>query len=274
MIVFPNAKINIGLKVLRKRKDGYHDLESVFYPVQLCDMLEILPAASAINDGNHEIYVSGLPVPATPDNLCLKAAELIAGRHGIPNLRIHLHKKIPPGSGLGGGSSDASFTLLALDEMFSLGLGETRLLQYASELGSDCPFFIANRPSLVNGKGNLLEPFPLNLAGYHLVLVFPDVSVPTTEAYRMISPSTTGIPLRDILQLEPEQWKDRIINRFEEPVFEKYPEIAEIKENLYRSGAAFASMSGSGSAVYGIFRSAARLVAPLKACKTWTEKMR
>ncbi|MCK4749897.1 MAG: 4-(cytidine 5'-diphospho)-2-C-methyl-D-erythritol kinase, partial [Bacteroidales bacterium] len=171
MIVFPNAKINIGLRILRKRGDGYHDIESVFYPVGLTDMLEILPNHAFLNDDKAEISVSGIEAPATTKNLSVKAAHLFRDRMGTPEVRIHLHKKIPMESGLGGGSSDAAFTLMAMNEMFGGGLTEEVLHKYASEIGSDCPFFILNRPCLVNGKGDILEPIDLSLEGYHLVIV-------------------------------------------------------------------------------------------------------
>lgn len=169
MVVFPNAKINTGLKILHKRPDGYHDIESVFYPLQLTDMLEILPGVPELNDNSPAIYVSGLlqAVPAFGENLCWKAVQLFRERQGTPYVRLYLHKKIPTESRLGGGSSDASFTLLALNEMFGCGLKEDMLKQYASELGSDCPFFISNRPSLISGRGDIIEKFPLSLGGYH-----------------------------------------------------------------------------------------------------------
>jgi 4-diphosphocytidyl-2-C-methyl-D-erythritol kinase len=253
MIVFPNAKINIGLRILRRRKDGYHDLESVFYPVRFRDILEIQSTDTVFNEKNPEIYVSGHEVSPSADNLCWKAACLLGNRHGIPRVRMHLHKKIPPGSGLGGGSSDASFTLLALNKMFDCGLNEAMLRQYASEIGSDCPFFILNRPALVSGRGDVLEPISLNLRGYHLVLVFPEASVSTAEAYAGIRPSANGMPLREILQMEPREWRGKVVNDFEPVVTRKYPVISRIIELLYDSGAEYVSMSGSGSAVYGIF---------------------
>ncbi|MFC2112155.1 4-(cytidine 5'-diphospho)-2-C-methyl-D-erythritol kinase [Bacteroidota bacterium] len=273
MIVFPNAKINIGLRVLRKRGDGYHDLESIFYPVRLTDMLEILPADAVLNDNKSEISVSGLRAPASSENLCLKAVHLLNDRQGTPKVQIYLHKNIPMESGLGGGSSDASSTLMAMNEMFALGLQEQILQKYASEIGSDCPFFIYNRPSLVTGKGDIMEPVNLSLAGYHLVIVFPEVSVPTPEAYKMISPTPEGPSLREIIQHKPEQWKGMVYNRFEEVVFNRYPEIGKIKENLYSCGAIYASMSGSGSSVYGIFGSSPILSKELKKYNTYTEKM-
>jgi len=286
MILFPNAKINIGLKILRKRPDAYHDLESVFYPVQLRDILEILPDHPMLNDKGTEIsaagpahqmpdkiFLSGLPLPASPENLCLKAVQLFRKQHEIPEVRIHLHKKIPAGSGLGGGSSDASFTLLALNAIFDCGLTSDLLEQYASQLGSDCPFFIKNSPMLASGRGDILDPVPLSLAGYHLVIVFPEISVSTSEAYRMVLPSGSGPFLRDIIQRKPEEWKGHVCNCFEEAVFARHPEIGRIKESLDESGAVYASMSGSGSAVYGIFRKQPQLNKDLQPYKVYQEVM-
>lgn len=273
MIAFPNAKINIGLKVLRKRRDGYHDLESVFYPVNLCDVLEILPSHTDLNDNNNEIYVSGLKAPATEDNLCLKAVKLFQKRHGIPGVRIHLHKHIPAGSGLGGGSSDAAFTLVVLNELFGKGLKEETLKQYASELGADCTFFIDNRPSLIEGKGNVLEHLSLSLTGYHLVLVLPEIEVPTAAAFRLVRPSEEGPSVMEMTLLPPDKWKEKIRNSFEDPVFRKHPELKEIKKDLYRSGAVYASMSGSGSAIFGIFNSSPDLVPELGSYHTHMEEM-
>lgn len=273
MIVFPNAKINIGLRVLRKRRDEYHDIESIFYPVGLSDVLEVLPSSQELNDKKDEIYVSGLEAPASVDNLCIKAVKLFQNRHGIPDVRIHLHKNIPPGSGLGGGSSDAAHTLLALNELYGIGLKNETLKQYASELGADCTFFIDNRPSIINGKGNILEQIHVSLSGFYMVLVFPGVEVSTATAYQMIKPSEEGITVREMIKLNPEQWKDKISNSFEEVVFRNHPELGHIKEALYRSGAVYASMSGSGSAIYGIFSSSPHLVSELGTYHTHKEKM-
>ncbi len=274
MIVFPNAKINIGLRILRKRSDGYHDIESVFYPVNLTDILEILPDNAVLNNNKAGISVSGLQAPASPKNLCIKAAHLFRNRKDTPKVRIHLHKTIPMGSGLGGGSSDASFTLLAMNKMFSCELKKETLHQYASEIGSDCPFFIYNTPCLISGKGDIMEPVDLRLKGYHLVIAFPEVSVPTQDAYKMIRPSEKDPSLRNILQLKPEEWKKMAVNRFEKAVISMYPEIGQIKDLLYRSGAVYASMSGSGSAVYGIFSSGPTLTHELNKYKTYTEKLK
>jgi len=273
MLVFPNAKINIGLRTLRKRRDGFHDIESVFYPVQIRDMLEILPAVVELNTKKIEISVSGLKAPASPENLCFKAAHLFQERQRTPKVRIHLHKNIPLESGLGGGSSDAAFTLLALNDLYDCALDKEVLLHFASEIGSDCSFFIDNRPSLVTGKGNILEPIRISLKDYHLVIVFPSITMSTATAYEMVIPSEEGLSLRELPQLKPEQWKGKISNRFEEVVFARYPEISMIKEKLYESGAVYASMSGSGSAVYGIFRKDPVLDEDLRAYKIHREKM-
>ena len=273
MLVFPNAKINIGLKILRKRRDGFHDIESVFYPVQIRDMLEILPAVVGLNSKKTEISVSGLKAPASPENLCCKAARLFQERQRTPKVRIHLHKKIPLESGLGGGSSDAAFTLMAMNDLFDCGLDRDVLLYFASGIGSDCSFFIDNRPSLVTGRGNILEPIRISLQGYHLVILFPGITVSTATAYERVMPSEEGLSLRELPQLKPEQWKGKIINRFEEVVFARHPQIGVIKEKLYESGAVYASMSGSGSAVYGIFREDPVLAEDLRAYKIHKEKM-
>jgi 4-diphosphocytidyl-2-C-methyl-D-erythritol kinase len=273
MIVFPNAKINIGLRILRRRGDGYHDIESIFYPIGLRDMIEILPSPSGLNDAKPEIYVSGLKVPASTENLCWKAAELFSRRQGTPAVRMHLHKKIPPGSGLGGGSADASFTLMALNGIFGCGLSEEQLSGYATELGSDCAFFIRNRPCLVSGRGDVLETIPLSLDGYYLAVVFPGISVSTPHAYGMVQPSEDGPSLTGIPGLSPDRWGDIAKNRFEEPVFASHPTLEEIKGQLFRSGAAYAAMSGSGSAVYGIFPSPPRLLPGLEKFRIHLERL-
>lgn len=270
MIVFPNSKINIGLRILRKRRDGFHDLESIIFPVGLCDMLEILPSDPDINDPGTGISVSGLEIPGTGENLCLKAAELFRARQGTPEVRIHLHKKIPAGAGLGGGSADASFTLLAMDRLFGCRLDPGILEEYAAELGSDCAFFIRNRPCLARGRGELLEPVSMSLAGHCLVILFPDIQVPTSSAYGMVVPSPDGPGLDQIPQLPVEQWGESAVNDFEKPVFARHPELASLKEGLYASGAAYASMSGSGSAIYGIFTSQPVLKPELKSCPSYT----
>jgi 4-diphosphocytidyl-2-C-methyl-D-erythritol kinase len=259
MIVFPNAKINLGLRILRKRPDGFHDLESAFLPVGLTDMLEIVPAAGNNPGKSDRLTLTGIPLEAMDNNLCIRAFRLLRERHGIPDVNLHLHKRIPTGAGLGGGSSDAAFTLRALDEMFGLNLDVPVLMEYASMIGSDCPFFIVNEPSLATGRGEHLEPLPLDLFGYTIILVLPGITIDTALAYKMISPGEKDQPVKEVLRLAPEEWSGRLVNHFEVSVFQKYPEIDGLKQALYGAGAVYASMSGSGSAVFGLFRESPKL---------------
>lgn len=254
MIVFPNSKINLGLRILKKRRDGFHDLESALLPVGLTDVLEIVPVMDKHPDKSDRLTLTGIPLEASEDNLCNQAFQLLKEKHGIPDVNLHLHKRIPTGAGLGGGSSDAAFTLKALNEMFGLGLDVIVLMEYASMIGSDCPFFIINLPSLATGRGEQLEPLSLNLSGYTLILVLPGITINTTKAYKMISPSDKDQPVKEVLSLAPEEWSGRLVNHFELTVFEKHPELGGLKQALYAAGAVYASMTGSGSAVFGIFR--------------------
>ncbi len=253
MIVFPNAKINLGLRILRKREDGFHELESAFLPVALTDMLEIVQAGNDPSGPSDRFTLSGIHLEASEDNLCMQALRLMRNKHDIPGVHIHLHKKIPMGAGLGGGSSDAAFTLKALNEIFSLELDDGLLMEYASKIGSDCPFFIINEPCLATGRGERLEPHPLDLSGYILGLVLPGISVDTARAYQMVKPTDKGPPVKEILSFSPEHWKGRLVNHFEPPVCKEYPEIKQLKQAMYDAGAVYASMTGSGSAVYGLF---------------------
>lgn len=272
MIVFPNAKINLGLRVLRKRPDGFHDLESAFLPVGLSDILEIVPVAQEHHDIAERFTLTGIQLDTNDDNLCIRALRLLKEKHGIPEVNLHLHKRIPTGSGLGGGSSDAAFTLKALNEMFSLGLEVPLLQEYASKLGSDCPFFILNQPSLATGRGEVLEPLPLDLSGYTLVLAQTGISINTAMAYKIVSPTSDGQPIKEVLQLAPEEWKGLLANHFEVPVFEKYPEIGGLKQALYASGAVYASMTGSGSAVFGLFQGKPDLPSDIKRFTLFIER--
>jgi len=250
MVVFPNAKINLGLHVTGQRKDGFHDIESLMYPVTLCDILEIIPSGS----GTIEFRSTGLPVPGTmTDNLCIKAFNLLASTFPLPAVKIHLHKVIPMGSGLGGGSSDAAFTLKILNELFSIGLSPVQLMEFSGKLGSDCPFFIENRPGLATGRGDLLQPVSPDIAGYSCIIVVPDVHVSTAEAYAGVTVKKPAEPIPGIVTRSPESWKDHLVNDFEQTVIRRYPVIGGIKEELYSAGAVYVSMSGSGSAVYGVF---------------------
>ncbi|MCF8234210.1 MAG: 4-(cytidine 5'-diphospho)-2-C-methyl-D-erythritol kinase [Bacteroidales bacterium] len=250
MIVFPNSKINIGLHILRKRTDGFHEIESLFYPVSLKDALEIIPA----KDGSFDFRASGLPIPGNPsENICVKAYELVRAKYGIPPVKMHLHKAVPMQAGLGGGSADGAFSLKLLDTLFELKLGNAKLKELALQLGSDCPFFIENRPAIAGGRGELLKTLDFDLSGYHLVLIKPDLNISTAEAYAMARPDHNRPSLEKLVKTPVASWKDHVQNDFEKSLFSKYPELAHIKKKLYANGAIYASMSGSGSTVYGLF---------------------
>ena len=249
MVVFPNGKINLGLNVIRKRIDGYHDLETVFYPTRTQEVLEI------IHSDVLEFTTSGLPVAGdAKDNLCLKAYHLL--KKDIPDLpavKIHLHKVLPMGAGLGGGSADGAFALNLLNQTFKLKLTAQQLLSYALQLGSDCPFFILNKPCFASGRGEHLLPITIDLSSYKIILVHPGIHVSTAMAFSKLKPGKPSISIQQLITQPVETWKEQLVNDFEEPVFEMFPEIKEIKEGLYNAGALYASMSGSGSCVYGIF---------------------
>lgn len=248
MLVFPNAKINIGLSVTARRPDGYHTIESVFYPIGLKDALEVVEANELA------FSASGLPIPGSEsDNLCLKAYHLLAADYSLPAVHIHLHKHIPIGAGLGGGSADAAFFLRVMNEKFELGLSTVQLQAYAQKLGADCTFFIENKAAFASGIGEVLTPVSLDLSTYFIVLVKPEVHISTAEAYRGVVPAPATISLPKTIQWPLSEWKKYIKNDFERAIFEKYPTIRGVKSALYDAGALYASMSGSGSAVYGIF---------------------
>lgn len=251
MISFPNCKINLGLSVNEKRIDGFHNIETVFCPIMFTDVLELLKT----DKNTVEIDVRGLDVDGKKeDNLCIKAYNLIKENYDIEPVKIVLYKSIPTGAGLGGGSADAAFTLKMLNDFFSLKIEDKTLQAYASLLGSDCSFFIKNDPVFAYGKGNIFKPINLNIKGYEIVIVKPLVSVNTAFAYSLISPTKKTKSVFDIIQnTDISFWRYELINDFEEPVIEKYPEIGRIKEMLYEKGAIYSSMSGSGSAIFGIF---------------------
>ena len=244
MLFFPNAKINIGLNITSKRADGYHNLESIFYPISWRDILEIIPSKQLSFES------TGLSIPLH-DNLCLKAYVLMKSHYDIAPVSIHLHKNIPIGAGLGGGSSDAAFTLMALNTIFELGLEKDELKKMAAQLGADCPFFIDNTPSLASGIGELLNSIDLDLSNYHLLVVKPDVFVSTAEAFSAIVPQTPTLSLQEEIKMSIEKWT--LKNDFEDSIFPQYPELLELKKSLIQAGALYASMSGSGSSIYGIF---------------------
>ena len=250
MVTFPNCKINLGLNIVNKRDDGYHDIETVFFPIPLKDSLEV------IEKEKFEFSASGSSIEGeTEKNLCIKAYHLL--KKDIPHLpvvQMHLHKAIPMGAGLGGGSADGAFTLKLLNKKFELRLSEEQLINYSLQLGSDCPFFISNRPCFATGRGEKLEPIELDLSEYKIVIVHPAIHISTALAFATIKPLKPGKSIKQIVQQPVSTWKDEIKNDFEEPVFAKYPEIKKIKDAMYNAGAIYASMSGSGSAVYSIFK--------------------
>jgi 4-diphosphocytidyl-2-C-methyl-D-erythritol kinase len=249
MVAFPPCKINLGLHVIRKRPDGYHALETCFYPVPWTDILEIIPSEQLV------FTASGNIIPGKEeDNLCLKAYHLLQADFNLPPVKIHLHKIIPTGAGLGGGSSDAAHTLRLLNRIFGLGLSDEKLMAYAANLGSDCAFFIQDKPMLGTGRGEILQPLSLSLKGKYLVLIKPDIHVSTAEAYGGIVPREPSRSLRTLLtDASFPEWKNSLVNDFEETVFRKHPAIADVKEMLYRHGARYACMSGSGATVLGLF---------------------
>lgn len=247
MLQFANAKINIGLHVTSKRPDGYHDIETIFYPVSLYDVLEVLPADKL------GFEVHNYDFPAGEDNLCIKAYYLLAEKYKLPPVNIHLLKNIPVGAGLGGGSSDAAHILKMLNELFRLDIGDDTLIRYAARLGADCPFFIGNQPMYAHGIGTEMEKIALDLSAYSIVVIKPDAFISTAEAYRGVVPKLAEIDLRRAIRLPIQQWKYHIVNDFELGIFKNYPYIQDVKAKLYAEGAVYASMSGSGSAVFGIF---------------------
>ena len=285
MIAFPNAKINVGLNVVARRPDGYHDIETVFYPVLLQDALEItlmrpldpaqlrkrieagllvqpddvfmpfrlrrrkedIPCCSLEMTGNEFPFVAA-------DNLVVKAYLMLQQDFDLPSIDIKLHKHIPSGAGLGGGSSDCAFMITLLNRRFNLRMRDSMMERYAARLGSDCAFFISNTPSIATGRGEILNPVGLSLKGYSVLLVKPDVSVSTAEAYASLTPKQPEIPLAEAIRRPVAEWKDCVFNDFETTVFAKYPLLADIKRRLYSMGAVYAAMSGSGSTVYGLFR--------------------
>lgn len=249
MVSFPPCKINLGLHIIRKRADGFHDLETCFYPVPWTDILEVIPSDSL------SFTSSGIAIPGNAeDNLCLKAYKLLKNDFDLAPVNIHLHKIIPTGAGLGGGSSDAAHTIRLLNIVFKLNLTVDAMMNYAAKLGSDCAFFIQDKPMMGTGRGEILNELPLSLKGKFMVLVKPNVHVSTAEAYAGISPRQPETELQHILERqELSGWKAFLKNNFEESVFHKYPVIASVKENLYNQGGIYASMSGSGASVFGIF---------------------
>lgn len=257
MIIFPIAKINLGLNVVERRPDGYHNLETVFFPVNLKDALEVVPMDPAFPSAvDCDLKVTNIHIEGDEQrNLVVRAYQLL--KQDFPQMarvHAHLYKAIPTQAGMGGGSSDCAAMLLLLNRMFSLGLSEQQLIDYAARLGADCPFFILNRPAYAEGIGERLQPMDVNLKGYYLAVVRPDIPVPTKEAFSLITPQHPARNCRDIVQQPVETWRGLLDNDFEKSVFALHPEIGAVKQQLYEMGAVYAAMSGSGSSLFGIFR--------------------
>jgi 4-diphosphocytidyl-2-C-methyl-D-erythritol kinase len=284
MVCFPNSKINLGLDIIEKRNDGYHTIESVFLPVKWCDALEVVEDGSRKSeDGSRKpedggrktekeikFSVSGLKIDGEmKNNLCVKAYHLLRKDFKLPSIKLHLHKIIPMGAGLGGGSSDAAFTLKLLNELFHLKLTNEHLKNYAKQIGSDCAFFIDNIPAFASGKGDELEKINLNLKGLFILIVKPAVHISTADAYRMIKPGQPKRSLKERVNLPLIEWKNFLKNDFEKCVFQKHPLVADLKNKMYQQGALYSSMSGSGSAVYGIFGKKNFDKNIFKKCITW-----
>ncbi|MGB3946932.1 MAG: 4-(cytidine 5'-diphospho)-2-C-methyl-D-erythritol kinase [Bacteroidia bacterium] len=273
MISFPNAKINLGLNITEKRLDGFHNIQSAFYPIALTDALEIVEntASDALPI---TMSFSGIEIPGNAlDNLCVKAYHLIANDYALPKIKVHLHKHIPIGAGLGGGSADAAFFIRLLNNTFELGLAWGEMHNYARQLGSDCSFFITNKPAFVEGKGDAFETIQLSLKGYFIALIYPNIHINTATAYGGVTPKTPNRSLENDLQLPIEQWKQHIHNDFEDTLFVKFPELKNIKLQLYDNGAIYASMSGSGSTLYGIFKQKTNLKASFNNCFVWEHEL-
>jgi 4-diphosphocytidyl-2-C-methyl-D-erythritol kinase len=252
VVTFPNCKINLGLQILRKREDGFHDLETVFYPIPLTDALEVIHETD--NQKQISFSSSGISINGKEeDNICIKAYQLLKKDFDLPPVKIHLHKTIPVGAGLGGGSSDGAFMLLLLNKKFALNISEEKMIEYALQLGSDCPFFIKNKACYATQRGEKLNHIQLDLSQYKIVLINPEIHINTGWAFSQIRPLENRTSILEIIQQPVEDWKGQLSNDFEEAVFQHHPAIKEIKEELYQKGAVYAAMSGSGSTVFGLF---------------------
>lgn len=267
MITFPCAKINLGLNVVNRRSDGYHDIETVFYPIPLCDALEVKHMSDefpAPDDCLLKVSGNQLEGCDEKDNLVVKAYQTVAKSYAVPRVYVNLFKRIPSQAGLGGGSSDAAFMIRLLDERFRLNVGIAEMERMAASIGADCPFFVTAEPMFAQGIGDKLEPVDRpegNLNGYHILVVKPPISVSTREAYQAITPHRPAKCCRDVVRQPIETWARELVNDFEEPVFKAHPELAELKKKLYNTGAVYAQMSGSGSAIFGIYRDSTAVVA-------------
>ena len=257
MITFPVAKINLGLNVVEKRADGYHNLQTVFYPVPIMDALEIVPMSDGFpSDVDCDLKVTNITIDGDEQrNLVVRAYQLLKADYpNLPRVHAHLWKGIPTQAGMGGGSSDCGYMIRLLNETFDMGLSSEQMQQYAARLGADCAFFIESRACYAEGIGERLQPIDLDLSGWHIGVVRPDIPVPTKEAFSRIHPHYPALNCRDVVKQPVETWRDRLTNDFEESVFVLHPEIGAVKEQLYKMGATYAAMSGSGSALFGLFK--------------------
>ena len=267
MIVFPNAKINLGLNITRKRQDGYHELETCFYPVFWQEALEIVTSEKTV------VTISGIEIPNDGDNIVLKAYHILKKEFNLPPVEMHLHKIIPIGAGLGGGSADAAFTLSLLNNLFSIGLDEIQLMRYAVSIGADCAFFIKNKAMLAAGIGEQLTDINMSLEGKFILLAYPNIHISTKEAYENVVPKKPINSIQKVLEeMDIPEWKNYLKNDFEDAIFKKYPTLSKLKQKFYDSGAAYASMSGSGSCMYGIFENDPQITFP-EHYKVWSGRL-
>jgi 4-diphosphocytidyl-2-C-methyl-D-erythritol kinase len=270
MIFFPNAKINIGLRILEKREDGYHNIESVFYPVGWCDALE---AAKVEGEGKMKLHLAGITLPGKriTDNLCTKLYKSLEKKYKLPSLDVWLLKAVPIGAGLGGGSSDAAHFMKMLNELCGLNIPVEEMKEHVAALGSDCLFFIDNKPVIATSRGEITEAIDLDLSRYYISIIYPEILISTPFAYSLVKPNNTGESLKKLVRADnTKEWKDTVINDFEAPIIEKHPAIGDIKKALYDEGAIYAAMSGSGSAVFGIFEEKKDLAKQFPKYKIWT----
>lgn len=278
MILFSSAKINIGLQIVERRKDGFHNLQSVMHPVGLHDILEIRKSPAQYR--KHKFTQSGIQIDRTKEpnnprgqtNLCVKALKLFDQEVTLPWIEMHLHKNIPVGAGLGGGSSNASVTLRGLNKLMGDPLPMEKLLELAANLGSDCPFFLHHKPMLMEGRGEKLSEIDIDLHAYYIALLFPNIHISTVEAYKGVQPSIPGSHIRELINQPLALWNENVLNDFEPSVFARYPELGMIKNKLYEAGAIYASLSGSGAAIYGIFPSAPLIPPDLEQHVIWKGK--
>jgi 4-diphosphocytidyl-2-C-methyl-D-erythritol kinase len=271
MVIFPNCKINLGLNILQKRADGFHDIETVFFPLPVTDALEIITSENTTQFKN-----TGIPAGENENNLCLKAYGLLKKDYPqLPEINMHLHKAIPIGAGLGGGSADAAFTLLLLNKKYELNIPDSKLSGYALQLGSDCPFFLLNKPCIASGRGEIMEEINLSLSSYKILLLNPGIHINTKEIFQQIKPAFPPKRIKEIIHQPIDTWKRELTNDFEKIVFVLYPQIEKIKESFYQHNAIYASMTGTGSTVFGIFDKSDELDYPDEKgyFQKWVEKL-